>query len=88
MIKDVARRHAEVVGVGCCQILEMATDLVDELKPDLIDCIAAAHCQLVAAIRQAQPVEALGARVERAARVCDHAALLVGRRAQRARVED
>ena len=88
MIEDVASRNAEVVGERRGQILEVAADLIDELKADLRDRGAAAHEQLVTAVRQAQPGKALGAVSEGANRVRDHAALLVGPRAERARVDN
>ena len=67
VVEDVAGRDAEVVGVRRAQILEVATDLVEELEPNLRVRRAAADEQLVAAVLEAHPFDPVGAVCERTA---------------------
>ena len=70
MIEYVARRNTQVIGVRSLEVLEVTPDLIVELEPHLRLRAAAAHCQLVATVRQTQPVEPVGTISKRAAQ--DH----------------
>ena len=88
MGEHVAGAHAEVVGERSLKVLEVAAGLVDELEPDLALGRAAADEDLVAAVGQAEEVEGLEARRERARREGRGTRLELVRRAQRRRVHD
>ena len=68
MAEDVAVFDAHVIGVRCGKVLEVAADLVDELEADLRVGGAAVDDDLVAAVGEAEPVDAREAGGERAVR--------------------
>ena len=66
MIKDVARRHAHVVHVRRAEVREVTAVLIDELEADLRVGSAAVDDDLVAAVGQADLVDAREAGGKRA----------------------
>lgn len=68
MIEHVASRNAQVIGKWRRGVSKVAAMFIDEFDPNLRFGRTAAHAEFVATIRKAEPMDALGTTLKRAAR--------------------